>query len=139
MSKRKNVSSTIPNGTLVHTHDNLLAGADGKSTKRRMATVVDSNRNNQIAIVKYTTSDKNGTEFDNDKGFVAHGNQIYTQDVNGNPLVINDKNHVIKKARNTKRDITPAQANEIKRANLQESRYRQRNQIVLRKLKGRKK
>ena len=36
------------------------------------------------------------------------------------------------------RDITPKQANQIKKSNLKESKYRERNKKVLRKLKGRK-
>lgn len=136
MSKRKNVSKTIPNGTLVHTHDDKLYGADGQSTKSRMAVVVDSNDKDEVAIVKYTTSERNGTPFENDKGFKRFGNQIYTRDIYGNPLIISQNGTLIKNA-NNKRDITPKQANEIKRANLQDSKYKTRNHRKLKELKNR--
>ena len=122
---------------LRHTHDDKFYGADGKSTKSRMGVVVDSNRQNELAVTKYTTSERNGRRFKNDKGFVAHGNVIYTLDRNGNPIVLSE-NGDFKKHRNDSRDITPAQANQIKKSNIKESKYRERNKKVLRKLKGRK-
>lgn len=137
ISPRKNVSQSIPNGTLIHTQDDKFYGADGKSTKKRMGVVVDSNRQNELAVTKYTTSEKNGRRFKNDKGFVAHGNVIYTLDRNGQPIVLSEDGD-FKKHRNTNRDITPKQANQIKKSNLKESKYRERNKKALRKLKGRK-
>ena len=137
IAQRKNVSQSIPNGTLIHTHDDKFYGADGKSTKKRMGVVVDSNRQNELAITKYTTSEKNGRRFKNDKGFVAHGNVIYTLDHNGKPIVLSEDGD-FKKHRNNNRDITPKQANQIKKSNLKESKYRERNKKVLSKLKGRK-
>lgn len=136
--KRKNVSQTIPNGTLVHTTDDILYGADGKSVKNRMATVVDSNRNNEVAIVKYTTSVTNGTPFKNSKGFKGYGNRIYTKTVDGKPITISEDG-AVKKHSNNKRDITLKQANQIKKSNLRESKYRGSNRAALRELKGRKK
>lgn len=134
---RKNVSQTIPNGTLIHTQDDKFYGADGNSTKKRMGVVVDSNRRNEVAVTKYTTSSKNGRRFKNNRGFVAHGNVIYTLDSKGKPIVLSEDGD-FKKHRNNNRDITPKQANQIKKSNLKESKYRERNKKVLRKLKGRK-
>lgn len=135
---KKNISKNIKNGTFVITRDDLLRGADGNSTKIRMGTVVDSNRQDHVAIVKYTTSKRNGTHFENDKGFDGFGNEIYSEDVQGNPLIIDSVNQVIKRG-NSKRDISSAIANEIKRQNLKTSKYRNRNRNALKKLKGRKK
>ena len=70
--KRKNVSQTIPNGTLIITNDRSFYETDGKSGKTRMAGVIDSNRQNELAIVKYTTSKKHGREFENEKGICEH-------------------------------------------------------------------
>ncbi|MGN0805018.1 MAG: hypothetical protein ACI4MS_06515 [Candidatus Coproplasma sp.] len=136
--RRKNISQTIPNGTLVHTTDDMLFGADGKSVKSRMATVVDSNRNNEVAIVKYTTSETNGTPFKNSKGFKGYGNRIYTKTVDGKAITISEDG-AVKKHSNNKRDITLKQANQIKKSNLRESKYRGSNRAMLRELKGRKK
>ena len=101
-----------------------------------MATVVDSNRNDELGIVKYTTSERHGKEFVNDKGFVGHGDKIYTLDNDGNPIKIDGKKFVRGKA---KRDITVKTANEIKKNNLKESRYKSGNRANLRNLKGRRK
>ena len=135
--KRKNVSQSVPNGTLIHTHDDKFYGADGNSTKSRMGVVVDSNRQNELAVTKYTTSERNGRRFENDKRFVAHGNVIYTLDRNGKAIVLSEDGD-FKKHRNNSRDITPKQANQIKKSNLKESKYRERNKQALKKLKGRK-
>lgn len=118
------------------TKDHLLFGADGKSTKTRMATVVDSNRDDEVAIIKYTTSKVNGKEFENDKGFDRFNNVIYTKDVNGNPLTINRNNSVIQRG-TSKRDITAKQANMMKQYDLTESRFRNNNRKNLKRLKGR--
>lgn len=66
-----------------------------------------------------------------------NGNVIYTLDNKGKPIVLSEDGD-FKKHRNNNRDITPKQANQIKKSNLKESKYRERNKKVLRKLKGRK-
>ena len=84
--KNKNISQEIENGTFVITNDQYFYGTDGKSNKTRMGTVVDSNKKNELAITKITTSEKHGKEFENDKGFKNHGDKIYTLDNEGNPI-----------------------------------------------------
>ena len=130
--KRKNVS--IPNGTLIITNDKHFFGTDGKSQKTRMATTVDSNRNDELAIVKYTTSSKHGRRFKNDKGFEGHSDMIYTKDNDGQPIKID--NQKFRKGSDNRR-ITDKQANEIKRRNVKESKYRNENVKRLRKMKKR--
>lgn len=133
---RKNVSQNIPNGTLIITNDKYFYGTDGKSDKTRMATVVDSNRQDELGIVKYTKSKIHGEEFENDKGFKGYGDKIYTLDNEQNPIKLG--NEKFQKGR-AKRAITEKQANEIKRKNIKESRYKAGNRANLRNLKGRKK
>lgn len=133
--KRKNVSQTIPNGTLIITNDKCFYGTDGKSDKKRMAVTVDSNRNDELAIVKYTTSQKHGRPFDNSKGFVGHGDKVYTLDNDKKPIKADGKKFIAQE----KREITKAQANEIKRRNVKESKYKAGNRKNLQKLKKRKK
>ena len=135
-SLRKNVSQKIPNGKFIVSNDKYFYGTDGKSDKTRMGTVVDSNRKNEVAVVKYTNSTKHGTAFQNSKGFNGHGDKVYTLDNTGKPIKIDNKKFA---APGNNRDITPAQANEIKRRNIQESRYKAGNRSNLKKLKGRKK
>lgn len=135
MKKNKNVSKSIKNGSLVITKDNYLYGSDGKSTKTRMTTVVDSNRSDELALVKYTKSSKNGRKFKNSKGFVGHGNTIYTLDNDNKPIKIdNDKF----KLGNKKRSITKKQANEIKRRLIVENKYGTRFRKSLHNLKKKK-
>ena len=64
--KRKNVSQTIPNGTILQTRDEYLhnegkykkPGYENKGNYRKVA-IVDSNRENQFAVVKlYSESGK---------------------------------------------------------------------------------
>lgn len=135
--KRKNVSQNISNGTLIITNDKFLYGTDGQSDKTRMAPVIDSNRADELALVKYTTSTKHGREFENNKGFKGHGDKIYTLDNEGKPIKIDDKKFVA--PRNSRRNITEQQANEIKRRNVEESKYKAGNKANLRNLKHRKK
>lgn len=134
--KRKNVSQTIPNGTLIITNDLYFSGTDGKSAKTRMATTVDSNRSDELAVVKYTTSNKHGRSFKNDKGFKRHGDRVFTEDNEGKPIKIDNKKFT---KGSEKRKISVAQANEIKRRCIKESRYKNTNSTNLREFKGRKK
>ena len=134
--KKRNQSQEISNGTLIITNDKYFHGTDGKSDKVRMATVVDSNKRNELAIVKYTKSDKHGRKFPNDKGFKGHGDKIYTLDNEKNPIKIGGEKFQKGKE---KRKIPLNTANEIKRRNIKESSYRSNNKANLRNLKGRKK
>ncbi len=135
--KRKNVSQAIQNGTFVITNDIYFYGTDGKSNKTRMSTVVDSNRRNEIALVKYTTSTKHGRTLKNEKGFKGHSDKIYTLDNEKKPIMVDNKKFIA--PANQKRKISAAQANEIKRRNLTESKYKAGNRKNLQNLKGRKK
>ena len=119
--KRKNVSQNVRNGTLVITNDKYVFGTDGRSDKTRMSIAIDSNRKNQLAIVKLTTSTKHGRQFKNDQKFDRHGDMIYTKDNIGNPIIIEGKKFI---KGSDRRSITQAQANEIKRRNVKESKYR---------------
>ena len=136
MSRRnKNISKTIPNGTFVLTNDKFFYGTDGNSEKSRMATVIDSNKKNELAIVKYTTSKKHGRKFANSQGFKRHADTVYIKDDTGKPIKLDD----VKFKSNPKRNITSKQANEIKRRSVKESRYKKKNRKLLKVLKERKK
>ena len=133
--QKRNISQTIPNGMFVFSNDENFYGTDGKSKKVRMGVVVDSNKKNEVAIVKYTTSQKHGRSFSNSKGFKGHGDKIYTLDDEKKPIKI-DGNKFVQGA--SRRNITPKEANEIKRRNIKESPYNKGNRANLRNLKGRK-
>lgn len=133
--KKKNISKTVPNGAFIITNDKFFYGTDGKSNKTRMATVIDSNKKDELAIVKFTTSKKHGRTFKNKQGIKRHADTVYIKDDSGKPIKLDSK----KFQSNSKRNITPKQANEIKRRNIKESKFKKRNQVALRELKGRKK
>lgn len=133
-SKGKNISSTIKNGTFIITRDDFFYGTDGNSTKTRMATVVDSNQRDELGITKYTTSTVHGTAFNNKQGFAAYGDRVYTLDDQGNPIKIDGNKF---KRGNPNRDITVKQANQIKKSNIKDSPYGEKNKKRLRNLKGR--
>lgn len=133
--KNKNISKTIPNGAFIITNDKFFYGTDGKSNKTCMATVIDSNKKDELAIVKFTTSKKHGRPFKNDKGIKRHSDTVYIKDNSGKPIKIDNK----KFQSNNKRNITPKQANEIKRRNVKESKFKNTNRKRLKQLKERKK
>ena len=64
--KSKNVSKTVKQGLIVHTRDEYFKGAkdyrkpgyEKYAGNYRQAAVVDSNRKDQLALVKLTTSEK---------------------------------------------------------------------------------
>ena len=132
--KRKNVSQTIPNGTFIITNDKYFSDTDGKSNKIRMATTVDSNRDNEIALVKYTKSNRHGRAFSNTKGFKRHGDKIFSADENGQAIKIDGVKFIKGSSR---RNISTKQANEIKKRNLKQSMYKNENIKALRDLKKR--
>ena len=132
---KKNISKTVPNGAFIITNDKFFYGTDGKSNKTRMATVIDSNKKDELALVKFTNSKKHGRPFKNNKGINRHSDTVYIKDNSGKPIKIDNK----KFQSNSKRNITPKQANEIKRRSVKESKFRVKNRKLLRKLKGRQK
>lgn len=134
MSKNKNISRTIKNGTLVQVRDSYLE--HGKNTKGRnqdyrVATVIDSNRNDEIGIVKRQHA-TNAIEINGE----FYNPNIKTKNKDNKPLKI-DHQHVriIRTRSYTERD-----ANEIKRKALKEQskNVRKPNKKRLRELKGRK-
>ena len=141
MSRSKNKSRTYKDGMRVQTRDNFFYGSDyfdhrhpNERDLYRKTYIVDSNRNDELAIVKYTTSKKNGKKFTNNKGFDKHGKDIYTKDNEGNPIKIDGKKF---SPGSKKRKITGSQANEIKRRTIKETKYGNLNQKKLRELKNR--
>ncbi len=119
---RKNISNKIDNGTIVHTRDSHLNknGYDKPDKKGlyRMTVVVDSNKKDELALVKLTTS-KKGTPLPNYKnGKSKYKNFIETKDKNGKPIKLtkakkNDNEVAFVKGSKTK-NMSKADANNIK-------------------------
>ena len=92
--KNKNVSKTVPTGTILQTRDEYFQGSGnyrkpGYQNKGlyRKAVVIDSNRFDELAVVKGTTKgiDLKVKEFATYKPFIE------TKDNKGKPIKINKK------------------------------------------------
>ena len=135
--KRKNVSQKVPNGTILQTRDEYFEGAGnyrkpGYQNKGnyRKAVVVDSNRNNELAVVKGTSKGKPL----NNPQFLGYKPFIHTIDDEGHPIQVNSK-FIINNS-----FLDSNAINEIKRDSLKNSSnsLRKQNRTKLRNLKGRK-
>ena len=137
--KRKNVSQIVPNGRTMQTRDEFLES--GKNYQKlgyknkgyyREVIVIDSNRENELVVVKGSTKEKsidglNKTKF---KPFVE------TKDNNGKPIKIG-----IKFIENKpQKDLNKHQVNQIKKElfrNSSKSLIKQ-NKYKVKKIKKRK-
>lgn len=141
--KRKNVSQTIPNGRILQTRDEFFYGEQDyrkpekeEAGNYRGSVVVDSNRNDELAVVKLITS-KNATVLSNYKaGQSKYRPFIETKDDNGDPIKIGGK--FIPKS--SAHDMAKSDVDKIKRHALIESepRLNKSNRKKLRDLKNRK-
>ena len=58
-STTKNISKKIPNGRTLKTSDKHLPGKNGgKMKNKRRVVVVDSNKNDELAVVRITTQEQ---------------------------------------------------------------------------------
>lgn len=132
--KNRNVSKNIPNGTILHTRDEYIYGAhnyrkpgyQSKGNYRKVA-VVDSNRHDDLAVVKMTTKGKTlPGEKSTYKPFVE------TLDDKGKPIRIGSK-FISRGANLSKKAISI-----IKRDSFKDSKTRKSNRRKVRDMKGRK-
>ena len=141
MSRRnKNISKKIPNGRTLQTRDEFF---EGKGTYRkpgyenkgyyRQATVVDSNRKGDLAIVKLTTSGKGREVLDRKKS--KYRPYVETKDDEGMPIHIGAK--FIENS--SRKDLSKRAVAEIKKRAFRKSRQALENRKKVRLLKGRKK
>lgn len=137
--KRKNISQKIPNGKIVRTRDDYLESGkyyqkQGYSNKGnyRMGIVVDSNKYDELAIVKGTTSSK-GKKI---RGNTATKPYIETKDNEGKPIKAGKKFIPNK----TKNEFSKHEVNLIKKQALKEApiKIKKQNQKKLHELKRRK-
>ena len=132
--KNRNVSKNIPNGTILHTRDEYIYGSQNyrkpgyqsKGNYRKVA-VVDSNRHDDLAVVKMTTKGKTlPGEKSTYKPFVE------TLDDKGKPIRIGSR-FISRGAKLSKKAISI-----IKRDSFKDSKTRKRNRRKVRDMKGRK-
>ena len=135
--KRKNISQKIPNGTILQTRDEYFEGAGGyrkpgyeSKGNYRKAVVVDSNKFDELAVVKLTT--QKGYKIDNKSNFRPF---IETKDNNLKP--IRESGKFIK----SNKMLSNKQVNKIKNISLTKPgvNIKTNNREKLIELKGRKK
>ena len=132
--RKRNVSKKVPNGTVLHTRDEYIFGSQNykkpgyqnKGNYRKVA-VVDSNRYDDLAVVKLTTKGKTlPGEKSTYKPFVE------TLDDNGKSIRIGSK-FISRGAKLSKQAITI-----IKKDSFRDSKTRKSNRRKVRDMKGRK-
>ena len=132
--KNRNVSKNIPNGTVLHTRDEYINGSQNyrkpgyqnKGNYRKVA-VVDSNRHDDLAVVKLTTKGKGlPGEKSTYKPFVE------TLDDKGKPIRISSK-FISRGAKLSKQAVSI-----IKKDSFKDAHTRKSNRRKVRDMKGRK-
>lgn len=141
MKKNKNVSKKIKNGTTIQTRDEYLKGGYKKQGyenkgRYRRAVVIDSNNEDELALVTLTTSKKGHPLKDYKKGKSRFRPFVKTKDNDNKAIKLGYKF----KANNQKQNVSKEDVNIIKREALLNSSnaLRKTNKRKLRKLKGRK-
>ena len=140
--KRKNISQKIPNGRVLQTRDEYLGsenknyrkpGYEGKGLYRKVV-VVDSNRSDELAVVKLTTS-PNGIAIETYKnGKSKFKPFVEVQDEKGNP--IKTGKHFVPKTKSN--DVPAHEVTKIKKAAFKNSKAAKTNREKVRGIKGRK-
>ncbi len=141
MSKKKNISQKIKNGTIVQTRDEYFKGQSNyrkpnysKKGNYRKAVVVDSNSNDELALVKIISSGRINK-------FGKHKTRphILTKDDDLKPIK-ESKKFIINRRKRTgepREKISQKEANEIKRLSIKDKKHGKVNIKRLKELKKR--
>ncbi len=138
MAKNKNVSKMIPNGRTLQTRDEYFLGSatyrkpgyEKKGHYRKVA-VIDSNRNNELAVVKLTTS-KSGKSIPGEKKS-KYRPFVETRDDKGQPITVGKK--FVENP--SHKDLSSRAVSEIKKDTFYKNRNALKNRKKVRTLKGR--
>ena len=147
MSKQKNISKKVPNGRTLQTRDEYLGSGKGKKNIKpdhpnsndlyRRVGVVDSNNQNELAVIKLGTKGRHSLE-SYLAGKSKYNAYIEIEDNKGNRIKIDGIKFV---ENSTKRDISKKDVIEMKKKALKNketsSRLRKENIQALHKLKNR--
>ncbi len=140
----KNVSQKIVNGTIIMTRDEFLQDnnnykkpkyKDKKNILYRETVTVDSNKNDELAVIKVQSGGK--LEVKNKKGQVEKYNPyIKTKDNEGKPIKIGEKFQV----GDPKYNVSVKNANQMKKEAVKNKSHfiSSGNRKALKELKGRK-
>ena len=132
--KNRNISQNIQNGTILHTRDEYIYGSEnyrkpGYANKGnyRKVGVVDSNKNNHLAVVKLTTK---GKQLPGEK--TTYKPFVETLDDEGKPIKIGPK-FISRGAKLSKQAVST-----IKKDSFKDSKTSKTNRRKVRVMKGRK-
>lgn len=139
MSRKKNISKNIPNGRTFQTKDNYFYGAESyrKPNVRghyRRVVVVDSNRKNELAVVKLTTSKKGIPIKSYRQGKSRIRPFVETRDFRNQPI----KRNKYFLENKSSYDFSKREVSQIKKILFKTSKNAKLNSIRDRKLKDRK-
>lgn len=141
MSKNKNISKVIKIGTIVRTRDEYFQGSKKYRKPNyqfkgnyRPTVVIDSNKDDELALVKQTKTGRGDISVGNKK----YRSRIETRDSTGKPIKESAK-FIIKRDKqgNIKESISERQANKIKILALTHPKDGIKNKKSLQKLKKR--
>lgn len=129
MSKNKNRSMKYPDGTRVQTRDNYLFGSSyydknhpSPNDLYRKTYVVDSNKNDELVLVKETTHrGKTNKQIET--------RYVYYKDNLGNPITIDNVRFKARK----KRSLSKKDTSNLKKQVFRSNRYSLRNRRNIRK------
>ena len=138
--RKRNVSNRVRNGRTVQTRDEFFyghanyrkPGYEHKGAYRK-AVVIDSNKRDELALVKLTTSPK-GRAIDGETKS-KYKPFIETLDDSGKPIKLGKKFQ----ANSPQKDLSKAATNAIKRDCITDSVTGKKNRARLRKMKNRQK
>lgn len=136
----RNVSQTIPNGRRIQTRDDYLESGENyqkpgyeQKGNYRGAIVVDSNKKNELVIVKLTTSKKGKRVPGNNKS--KYRPYVETKDEKGDPIKLGKKFI----PNSPKKDLSKSAVSKIKQEVFRKSGTAAENRKKVRKMKGREK
>lgn len=142
---RKNVSQKVRNGTVILTRDEFFEDHNNYKKQKyndkpdvfyREATVVDSNRKDELAVIKHQSGGKLSVKKKNNK-VSKYNTYIKITDNEGKPIRIGEK---FKRA-NLNYGVSEKNANQMKVNSVKNdnAKVAKDNRTALKKLKGRKK
>lgn len=140
--KCKNVSQKVPNGRTLQTRDEYFYG-DSKYRKPgyrdkgmyRKVVVLDSNRNDELVVIKLTTSKKGTRLPDYQKGKSRYRPFVRTKDDAGKAIKIGKRF----KENPSRADVSKKDVAKIKKDVFKDCKNAKRNRKAAQEVKGRKK
>ena len=126
----------VPRGRTLSTNDNYLGKQKTNSKKKRTVVVIETNSNNEMAVVPLSSRDgENRTKLKNyTQGNSYFKHYVETKDNEGQPIVTNDKF----RQNNKDLDISLNDVGKIRNKVFTNCKQKQRNNKVMNEFRNRK-